>query len=241
MTLWPAPLPWGFWTWVKYYWFAWFLPSAQFEIRRPRRHPRRAFIHWSALSVRHQKWIALAIGTTALLSVFMYLFVMEKDFLGTTKQNEFIIFVELPAGAKLDISDQVVREVESKLSDDPNIANIIKTTAARVEGWSSKVYVTLAPRSERSRSVQDVINDVDHKVANIGQQFETRYLFFRAGIIQGIFYPTFSAQGPNVLRDLASAITSQAPECPRVDGHKTEVQPGWRLDSMSLKSEAISV
>ena len=73
----------------------------------------RAFVHWCAQSVRYQKWITLAMILASLLSVYVYLFVMEKDFLGTTEQNEFIIFVELPAGAKLDISDQVVRQVEA--------------------------------------------------------------------------------------------------------------------------------
>lgn len=221
----PTPASWSLWSWVKFYWFAWFWPSALFEIRRARHHPRRAFVHWCASSVRHQKWIALAMGTAALLSVFVYLFVMEKDFIGTTEQNEFIIFVELPAGAKLDISDQVVREVESKLSDSPDIANVVKTAAARVEGWSSKIYVTLAPRSERSRSVQDVINDIRPKVADIGQQFDAFIYFSEPESSKEFFIDVF---GPdyNVLRDLASAIASKIGNVRGLTDIKLRYKPG---------------
>jgi HAE1 family hydrophobic/amphiphilic exporter-1 len=171
------------------------------------------------------KWIALAMGTAALLSVFVYLFVMEKDFIGTTEQNEFIIFVELPAGAKLDISDQVVREVESKLSDSPDIANVVKTAAARVEGWSSKIYVTLAPRSERSRSVQDVINDIRPKVADIGQQFDAFIYFSEPESSKEFFIDVF---GPdyNVLRDMASAIASKIGNVRGLTDIKLRYKPG---------------
>lgn len=224
-----APLsashPWGFWTWVKYYWFAWFWPKVQFELGRARRHPRRAFVHWCATSVRHQKWIALAMGTAAFLSVFVYLFVMEKDFIGTTEQNEFIIFVELPAGAKLDISDQVVREVESKLSDSPDIANVVKTAAARVEGWSSKVYVTLAPRSERSRSVQEVINDIRPKVADIGQQYDA-FIYFSEPESSKEFYIDVFGPDYNVLRDMASAIASKIENVRGLTDVKLRYKPG---------------
>lgn len=221
----PPPAPWGVWAWVKYYWYAWFWPSALYEIRRAKNQPRRAFVHWCAGSVRHQKWISLVMGMAALLSVFIYLFVMEKDFIGTTEQNEFVIFVELPAGAKLDISDQVVREVESKLSDTPEIANVVKTAAARVEGWSSKVYVTLSPRSERSRSVQDVINDIRPKVADIGQQFDAFIYFSEPASSKEFFIDVF---GPdyNELRDLASAIAGRLENVKGLTDIKLRYKPG---------------
>lgn len=220
-----VPAAWGFWRWVKYYWFAWFWPSAQFEARRARHHPRRAFVHWCANSVRYQKWIALAMGAASFLSVIVYLYVMEKDFLGSTEQNEFIIFVELPAGAKLDISDQVVREVEAKLSDTPEISNVVKTAAARVEGWSSKVYVTLNPRSERSRSVQDVIQDIRPKVADIGQQFDAFIYFSEPESSKEFFIDVF---GPDykVLQDLASAIASRLENVKGLTDIKLRYKPG---------------
>ncbi|MBL0057642.1 MAG: efflux RND transporter permease subunit [Elusimicrobia bacterium] len=221
----PAPAAWGIRAWVKYYWHAWFWPSALFEIRRARHHPRRAFVHWCAQSVRQQKWISLGMGAAALLSVFVYLFVMEKDFLGTTEQNEFIIYIELPAGAKLDISDQVVREVEQKLSDTPEIAEVVKTAAARVEGWSSKVYVTLAPRSERSRSVQDVINEIRPKVADIGQQFDSFIYFSEPESSKEFFIDVF---GPdyNELRDMASAIAGKLQNVRGLTDIKLRYKPG---------------
>jgi multidrug efflux pump subunit AcrB len=126
-------------------WYGRIWPLVKSEWAYLRARPQRAFLRWSSAAIRWQKWIFIGMALAAGVSVYLYLTVLEKDFLGTTEQNEFIIYIELPAGAKLDISDQVVRKVEQVLSDTPEVSETVKTAAARVEGWSSKVYVTLRP------------------------------------------------------------------------------------------------
>jgi HAE1 family hydrophobic/amphiphilic exporter-1 len=215
----------GFKTWVRYYWHAWAWPAVLTELRFARKHPRRAYIHWCAQSLRHQKWISLVMAVAALFSVWMYLFVLEKDFMGTTEQSEFIIYVELPAGAKLDVSDSVVREVERLLSETPEVAETVKTAAARVEGWSSKVYVTLRPRSERSRSIQDVISDLRPKVADIGQQFDTFIYFSEPEASKEFFIDVFGLDYDK-LRDLASAIAQRLEKVSGLADIKLRYKPG---------------
>jgi multidrug efflux pump subunit AcrB len=215
----------GFWGWVKYYWYAWVWPSALSEIRYARKEPRRAYIHWCAQSLRNQKWISLVMGVAAIASILLYLFVLEKDMFGSTEQNEFIIYVELPAGAKLDVSDSVVREVERILSDTPDVAETVKTAAARVEGWSSKVYVTLRPRSERTRSVQDVISDLRPKVADIGQQFDTFIYFSEPESSKEFFIDVFGLDY-DALRDLASAIAQRIQNVSGLEDVKLRYKPG---------------
>jgi HAE1 family hydrophobic/amphiphilic exporter-1 len=215
----------GFWGWVKYYWYVWAWPSVLSEIQYARKKPRRAYIHWCAQSLRNQKWISLVMGAAAIASILLYLFVLEKDMFGSTEQNEFIIYVELPAGAKLDVSDSVVREVERILSDTPDVAETVKTAAARVEGWSSKVYVTLRPRSERTRSVQDVISDLRPKVADIGQQFDTFIYFSEPESSKEFFIDVFGLDY-DALRDLASAIAQRIQNVSGLEDVKLRYKPG---------------
>ncbi|HNI58254.1 MAG TPA: efflux RND transporter permease subunit, partial [Elusimicrobiota bacterium] len=198
----------GRWARLKSFWFERLWPAVHREFLKLRAHPRRTYVHWCAWCLRYQRVISVVMAVATAGAMMMYLFVLEKDFMGTTEQNEFIIFIELPAGAKLDISDQVVREVEKVLSDTPEIAGVVKTAAARVEGWSSKVYVTLRPRAERSRSIQDIITDLRPKVADIGQQFDSFVYFSEPESSKEFLIDTFGPEYTN-LRDMASGIAQK--------------------------------
>ncbi len=105
-------------------------------------------------------FIALAIA------VFMFLKI-GKEFLGTTEQNKFTIFIEMPTGTKLTATDSVVKSVESLLKEVPEV----KTFSSRVEPWSSKVYVELVGLTARKRSVAEVISSIRPKVEKIRPAF----------------------------------------------------------------------
>ena len=102
---------------------------------------------------------------------------MDKEFAGSTEENEFTIFVELPSGTRLGVSDKIVQGVEKLLSEVPEIQKSVKTSVARVEGWSSKIYVTLAPAAERTRSAAEVIAKLRLLVKGIGQEHDA-FIYF---------------------------------------------------------------
>jgi HAE1 family hydrophobic/amphiphilic exporter-1 len=215
----------GRWARLKSFWFERLWPAVHREFLKLRAHPRRTYVHWCAWCLRYQRVISVVMAVATAGAMMMYLFVLEKDFMGTTEQNEFIIFIELPAGAKLDISDQVVREVEKVLSDTPEIAGVVKTAAARVEGWSSKVYVTLRPRAERSRSIQDIITDLRPKVADIGQQFDSFVYFSEPESSKEFLIDTFGPEYTN-LRDMASGIAQKLQSVKGLTDIKLRYKPG---------------
>ncbi|MBI4395815.1 MAG: efflux RND transporter permease subunit, partial [Elusimicrobia bacterium] len=217
--------PEGFFSTLKGLWTRQFLPFLKKTVYGLRHHPRRTFIHWCALSMRYQFYVFSAMMAVTALCIFMYVFLLEKDFLGTTEQNEFIIFVELPAGAKLDISDQVVSEVEKILSDTPEIAKVVKTAAARVEGWSSKVYVTLLPQVERARSVQDIITDLRPKVAEIGAVYDT-FIYFSEPESSKEFLIDVFGHDYEKLRELASAVAGRLQNVKGLADIKLRYKPG---------------
>jgi len=157
--------------------------------------------------------------------VFIYVALLPKDFLGSTEQNEFVIFVELPAGAKLEISDQIVGDVEKVLSDTPEIAKVVKTAASRVEGWSSKVYVTMNPRSERTRSVQEIIAELRPKVSDIGAQYDA-FIYFSEPESSKEFLIDVFGRDYDKLRDLASAVAQKLQDVKGLTDIKLRYKPG---------------
>jgi len=160
-----------------------------------------------------------------LLSLVLYRSFLEKDYMGTTEQSEFTIFVELPSGAKLEISDQVVSEVESLLTTIPEIKAVTKTVTARVEGWSSKVYVTLLPRSERARTVQEVIDSLRPRVNKIGEIYDTFIYFSEPQSASEVFIDVYGYDY-NVLRDLAISLAKSMGTVAGLADVKLRYKPG---------------
>jgi HAE1 family hydrophobic/amphiphilic exporter-1 len=98
------------------------------------------------------------VGAVFLFAVFIFLFSLSKDFMASSEQNEFVIFVELDTGVRLDISNDVVSHVEKAVRDFQGTQSAVKNVSSKVEGWSSKIYVTLNDLSARQMSTQAVIN-----------------------------------------------------------------------------------
>ncbi len=99
---------------------------------------------------------------------------IPKEFLGTAEAEDFTVFVELPSGAKLEISDDAVAKIEKILKDVPEI----KSVSSRVEKSSSKIYVKLVPLAERSRSTKDVIDSLRPPVEEVERGFREAFVYF---------------------------------------------------------------
>jgi len=78
---------------------------------------------------------------------------LEREFIGIAEQNKFTVFIEMPTGTKLEISDKVVKQVEALLHQVPEI----KTATVKVEPWSSNIYVELLPLAQRTKTTAQVI------------------------------------------------------------------------------------
>jgi len=128
---------------------------------------------------------------------------LGTEFLGTTEQNKFTIFVELPTGTKLDVTDSIVKKVELLVKEVPEV----KTFSARVEPWSSKIYVELVSLLKRKRSVAEVIESLRPKVQRIRPAFiyfeEEQEVGTKEVIIELFGYDY------NTLREIAISIATR--------------------------------
>jgi HAE1 family hydrophobic/amphiphilic exporter-1 len=178
-----------------------------------------------AFALRKRYIVIVSLILLFLLSLLVYRNFLEKDYMGTTEQSEFTIFVELPSGAKLEISDQVVSEVESLLTTIPEIKEVTKTVTARVEGWSSKVYVTLVPQSERARTVQEIIDSLRPRVKKIGEIYDTFIYFSEPQSSSEVFLDVYGYDY-NILRDLAISLAKRMGTVAGLADVKLRYKPG---------------
>ncbi|MBI3318375.1 MAG: efflux RND transporter permease subunit, partial [Candidatus Omnitrophica bacterium] len=120
------------------------------------------------------RWAVAALALFICAASWQIYQTIPKEFLGTAEAEDFTVFVELPSGAKLEISDEAVGKIEKVLKDVPEV----KSVSARVEPWSSKVYVKLVPLAERSRSTKDVIDSLRPQVEEVEKGFREAFIYF---------------------------------------------------------------
>ncbi len=155
---------------------------------------------------------------------------IDQELLGSTESTKFTVFVELPAGAKIEISDKVVKEVEAVIANMPEVS----TYSSRIEGWSSKVFVDVLPtdamkkKTGTIKEVSEIIDDLRPKLKGIGE-----------GDKAFIYFAEDSAGGGNtellvdvygfdyeVLKKLANEIAGKMAEVEGVQDVKLRMKEG---------------
>ena len=144
------------------------------------------FIRW--LTIRYDsvlKWAlshrksTLALAFTAFVLIFIIygIFNHGVEFFPDTEPNQAWIKIETPTGTRLDISDQVVREVESRIQDTPDMKNFVaevgNVTSAFDFGLSSgsshksQITIDFEQRHLRSQNSLEILEEVKLNVAGI--------------------------------------------------------------------------
>jgi len=174
----------------------------------------------SLLFVFRRRFLMIAIAVVLFLCAAYVYGGMGKEYLGTTEQNRFTIFIELPTGAKLDSSDEIVRKVEAMLQEVPEV----KEFTARVDAWSSKVYVNLVGLKERKRSVGEVIDSLRPKVARL----QPAFIYFEEEQEVGTKEVLLNIYGHDydILREIAIAITTRMGRIPYFTDTKIRMREG---------------
>ncbi|MBK8869815.1 MAG: efflux RND transporter permease subunit [Elusimicrobia bacterium] len=191
------------------------------KLRRYADHLTQAF--------HHPKWLLGAAGIVFLAAIATFIKVLPKDLMASSEQNEFVVFVELDTGVRLDISNDIVQEVERTVRDHPKIKHAVKNVSSKVEGWSSKVYVTLKERTERRETTQDVINTLRPDVDKVLEKYEKEYKAFcyfsepRSG--KEVFVELFG-RDYDTMAKVALEVASRMGKLPGLSDVKIRYRPG---------------
>ncbi|MFC2140517.1 efflux RND transporter permease subunit, partial [Candidatus Auribacterota bacterium] len=165
--------------------------------------------------VLYRKTIAfiLRYRMLALFAVSILLFIslglgkmLKVEMMESSERSKFTIFIELPDGAKLDVSDIVVKDIENLLKD-KNKYPEIDTVTSKVEGWSSKVYVELVPLAKRTKTTSQVIETLRPILSQVGKAQDT-FVYFSGAESSGAKEVMIDVYGFNydTLKELAYKI-----------------------------------
>lgn len=113
-------------------------------------------------ALRNRKRMGIIILCVFLIAAFWFS-KLDKEFMGSTQQSDFTVFIRMPTGTKLEMSDMASKKVESMLRGVPEI----KSMTSRVEPWISKVYVKLVSFSQRKKTTKEVIESIRSQVENV--------------------------------------------------------------------------
>ncbi len=145
---------------------------------------------------------------------------LEKEFIGIAEQNKFTVFIELPTGTRLEVSDKIVSQVEKYLSKIPEI----KTATAKIEPWSSKIYVELLPLSKRSRPTAKIIEGLRPYTDKLSPAFiyyeETEEIGTKEILIELYGYDY------GLLKNLATQSAQRIQSIPRFTDTKIRMREG---------------
>ncbi|MBU4589991.1 MAG: efflux RND transporter permease subunit [Candidatus Omnitrophica bacterium] len=132
---------------------------------------------------------------------------LDREFFAGTEEGRFTMFVELEPGAKLDVTDEMVKEMENLLIDIPEI----KTFTSRVEPWSSKIYVKLLPLAQRKRSTKIVIDEIRETAQSIEQKYKGGFIYFSEIVEKGLEEIVVDLYGYEyeILKELAVSIATR--------------------------------
>ncbi|MFH1367581.1 MAG: efflux RND transporter permease subunit [Elusimicrobiota bacterium] len=196
------------------------------------------YARWLSWCLDRRKMIVGGVVLLFLVSVMIFVFKLPKDFMTSSEQNEFVIYVELASGVRLDISDQIVKEVEKKIREMPDTKDMIKGISSRVEGWSSKVYVTLAPRAERSFSTQQIIDKMRRRFKGIGEKYDT-FIYFSEPISGKEIFVEVFGQNYDTLSKLAMQVATEMGRVKGFSDIKVRYRPGQPEATVMLDPERV--
>ncbi|MBN1594296.1 efflux RND transporter permease subunit [candidate division FCPU426 bacterium] len=95
---------------------------------------------------------------------------LGSEFMGSVEENKVTCNLTLPAGTKLDISNDLVKRVERFLAKVPEVKNL----SSLVEQNRSEIHVEFKPAAQRKRSTKEVLDELRPQLA----QFRPAYVYF---------------------------------------------------------------
>ena len=170
-------------------------------------------------TIRHRRRVLYACIGLLCVSMF-FLTRLGTEYLGSTEQKKFTVFVELPTGAKLEASDTVVKKVETFIRALPEVV----TVTSRIEPWSSKIYVELQDPTKRRRTTDDVIDAIRAET----NKMQPAFIYFQKEEQVGTKEVILEVFGHNYekLRELAIAIANRMESVKGLSDTKIRMREG---------------
>ncbi len=167
---------------------------------------------WAIKALRYRRSLLILAFVSFIIAVIGFA-KFDKEFIASTAQSDFTIFIRLPTGARLEVSDLACKKVEDVLRKIPEV----ETASSKVEPWISKVYVKLVSSTKRKRNTKQVMDSIRQETEGIKLFFpqdevsQQPFIYFEEPqevgsreLILDIFGYDYK-----ILRELASSMASR--------------------------------
>ncbi len=184
---------------------------------------KRTYRRWLIFVIR-RRYLAVMIAAVLFIISLLFFKQLDREFMGQTEQGKFTIFARLEAGAKLDASDEMVREIEDTLSLNQAIENF----SSRIEGWSSRIYVSLRPFAETRQRTEDIIAWLRPKMKEIERKYRGGFVYFSEIQAPGMPEVSLDVYGHNYdkLNELIAGLGQGLQSVPGMVDLKRSIEPG---------------
>ena len=158
------------------------------------------------MAIRFRYLLILAAFLALAIAIFFGMKI-DKEFMVEAEEGRFTIFVELEPGAKLDVTDMMVKELEDRLSK----IKELKTFTSRVEPWSSKIYVKLVPVRSRASSTKEVMDAIRLEGDAVARRYKGGFIYFSELEESGLKELTLDLYGYDykILKETAISIATR--------------------------------
>ncbi|HIE36119.1 MAG TPA: efflux RND transporter permease subunit, partial [Candidatus Omnitrophica bacterium] len=163
---------------------------------------------------------------------------LDKEFIGIPEENKFTIFIELPTGTKLDITDKIVKKVE-KLIEKYRTEGEVKQYSSRIEPYSAKIYVEMMPREKRKLSPSQLISLLRKETEKLSPAF-IYYQEAQSAASKEIIIDLYGYDY-NTLKELARKVGEEMKKIPGLTDIKLRAKEGGPEIKIILDKERLSL
>lgn len=177
------------------------------------------FRRFLALVIRF-RYVFIAVVFVFLGVAVYFYFRLGSEFLGQVEENKINVNLTLPAGTKLDISNNIVKRVEHFLAKVPEVKNL----SSLIEQNRSEIHVEFWPGTKRKRSIKEILNDLRPKLV----QFRPAYVYFEEKQEVGTKSLVLDLFGYDygVLKELAVSIANRLESMPGLADVRIRMKEG---------------
>jgi CzcA family heavy metal efflux pump len=167
-------------------------------------------------SLRRPLWAVLAVVTLAVGAVLLGMGV-PSGFLPAMDEGGFVIDCLSPPGTALELTGQAMHKIEELLRATPEVASFSRRTGAELGIFATEqnkgdILVRLKPRSQRSRSADEIIDDLRPRCQKAAPTLDIEFaqlLQDMLGDLEGTPTPIeikVFGDDPEILADLAEKV-----------------------------------
>ena len=122
----------------------------------------RKFVEWM---LAHRALVLVA-AAAALAGGYVLASQMTREFFGTSDRNQFLVYIDLPAGYRIEATDETVRQVNDWLLD-PEINPEVVSTVAYVGNGGPRFFLVLDPVQPNPHVAFMVVNTQSYEQAPV--------------------------------------------------------------------------